>query len=262
MFESVKQMSDAVKPAATLLSDRVSVTHADARHRRSRRQARLDRRLWRGCRAPRYRAMDHPVAGSGRGHPSALPFTTCTWRWGAATWATSRCRPSTFVRWPTTLRGPSSARRRNSTPARSSSRLPGRKSATPSSARTSTPRGRARSGLAGALRRPGLHSRRSRPDQCQEVQQPGARKGTRNAAGADQRRNRGRLLQHRHRHVDARRPRQADAGRTAGSERHAGGRLRRVHPKNRASRRDGVSRRRDRRRSAGRTRTSTNCTRT
>src|SRR5215510_1921997 len=30
MFESVKQMSDAVKPAATLLSDRVSVTHADA----------------------------------------------------------------------------------------------------------------------------------------------------------------------------------------------------------------------------------------
>src|SRR6476660_4327861 len=30
MFESVKQMSDAVKPAATLLSDRVSVTHTDA----------------------------------------------------------------------------------------------------------------------------------------------------------------------------------------------------------------------------------------
>ena len=30
MFESVKQMADAVKPAATLLSDRVSVTHADA----------------------------------------------------------------------------------------------------------------------------------------------------------------------------------------------------------------------------------------
>src|SRR5215468_2045154 len=29
MFESVKQMSDAVKPAATLLSDRVSVTHVD-----------------------------------------------------------------------------------------------------------------------------------------------------------------------------------------------------------------------------------------
>ncbi len=28
-FESVKQMSDAVKPAATLLSDRVSVTHVD-----------------------------------------------------------------------------------------------------------------------------------------------------------------------------------------------------------------------------------------
>src|SRR6476620_5179660 len=30
MFESVKQMADAVKPAATLLSDRVSVTHTDA----------------------------------------------------------------------------------------------------------------------------------------------------------------------------------------------------------------------------------------
>ena len=30
MFESVKQMSDAVKPAATLLSDRVSVTNAGA----------------------------------------------------------------------------------------------------------------------------------------------------------------------------------------------------------------------------------------
>src|SRR4029077_9137203 len=30
MFESVKQMSDAVKPAATLLTDRASVTHADA----------------------------------------------------------------------------------------------------------------------------------------------------------------------------------------------------------------------------------------
>src|SRR6478609_750053 len=30
MFESVKQMSDAVKPAATLLSDRLSVTHTDA----------------------------------------------------------------------------------------------------------------------------------------------------------------------------------------------------------------------------------------
>src|SRR4029077_15993527 len=29
MFESVKQMSEAVKPAATLLTDRVSVTHAD-----------------------------------------------------------------------------------------------------------------------------------------------------------------------------------------------------------------------------------------
>jgi fructose/tagatose bisphosphate aldolase len=29
MFESLKQMSDAVKPAATLLSDRVSVTHVD-----------------------------------------------------------------------------------------------------------------------------------------------------------------------------------------------------------------------------------------
>ncbi len=30
MFESVKQLSDAVKPAATLLSDRVSVTNAGA----------------------------------------------------------------------------------------------------------------------------------------------------------------------------------------------------------------------------------------
>ena len=30
MFESIKEMSDAVKPAATLLSDRVSVVDAGA----------------------------------------------------------------------------------------------------------------------------------------------------------------------------------------------------------------------------------------
>ena len=97
------------------------------------------------------------------------------------------------------------------------------------------------------LRRPDLHPGRSRPDQRQEVQQPGSRQGARHAARADQGRDRGRVLQHRHRHLDARRSRQADARRAAGGQRHAGGRLRGVHPRHRAAGRDGVGRRRDRR---------------
>ena len=55
------------------------------------------------------------------------------------------------------------------------------------------------------------------------------------AARADQGRDRRRLLQHRHRHLDAGRSRQGDARRAAGSQRHAGGRLRRVHPQARAA---------------------------
>ena len=89
-------------------------------------------------------------------------------------------------------------------------------------------------GAARGVHRPDLHPGRSRPDQRQEVQQPRAGQGARHPAGADQGRDRRRLLQHRHRHLDAGRSRQADARRAAGRERHAGRRLRRVHPQARA----------------------------
>ena len=71
--------------------------------------------------------------------------------------------------------------------------------------------GRAGRGAARGLHRPAVHPGRPRPDQRQEVQQPGSRQGARRAARADQGRDRRRLLQHRHRHVDARRPDEGDA---------------------------------------------------
>ena len=66
MFQSVKEMSDAVKPAATVLSDRVSVTECRRAHRRRDRSPGVDGVVWRRRRAAGHRALDHPVAGRGR----------------------------------------------------------------------------------------------------------------------------------------------------------------------------------------------------
>ena len=82
---------------------------------------------------------------------------------------------------------------------------------------------------------------------AQEVRLARPRQGARHAARADPRGDRRRLLQHRHRHLDAGRSRQADAGRAAGGELRAGGRLHGLHPPPRARGRDRVGGRRDRR---------------
>ena len=107
--------------------------------------------------------------------------------------------------------------------------------------------GRPRRRAARGVHRAAVHPGRSRPDQRQEVQQPRPRQGAGRAARADQGRDRRRLLQHRHRHLDARRSRQGDAARAAGSERQPGGRFHRLHPQARAAGRHGLGRRRDRR---------------
>ncbi len=63
-------------------------------------------------------------------------------------------------------------------------------------------------GAARRARRPGVLPGRSRPGEPEEVQVARSRQGARGAADADPRGDRGRLLQHRHRHLDARGSRQ------------------------------------------------------
>ena len=126
-----------------------------------------------------------------------------------------------------------SAPRRSSTPARSSSRSPAPRSATPSSGRTSTrpsssPRRCARAA------RTDLHPGRSLPDQREEDNRTNAEKEIGAIERADRGGDRRRLLQHRHRHLDARRPVEADARRAAGGQRRPLRPVHDVHPRARA----------------------------
>ncbi len=78
-------------------------------------------------------------------------------------------------------------------------------------------RGDARRGAARRIPRPGVHSGRPLPGERQEVRgRPDARSGR--GEGAGPRGDRGRVLQHRHRHVDAGRSLQADARRAAAAQ--------------------------------------------
>ena len=174
--------------------------------------------------------------------------------------AGSPCRRSTCARWPTTPPAPSirAAKKLNAGAfifeiARSEI---GYTEQRPHEYAAVVLGAALREGLHG----PDLHPGRPRPDQRQEVQQPRPRQGARRAARADQGRDRRRLLQHRHRHLDAGRSRQADARRAAGGQRQPRGRLHRVHPRS-TSRRASRSRSAARSaRSAARTPTSTSCT--
>ena len=95
MFQSLKEMSDAVKPAATVLSDRVSVTSAGAVSGEL-----VDDLAWTAV-----FGADADLRGVARWIPAlALAaesgvvgprrFTTSTWQWAVAASADSRCRPS------------------------------------------------------------------------------------------------------------------------------------------------------------------------
>ena len=91
-------------------------------------------------------------------------------------------------------------------------------------------------GAARGLPRAALPAGRPRAGERQEARVTRARQGARHAARADPRGDRRRLLQHRHRHLDAGRSRPADAGRAAGGELRAGRRLHGLHPAPRARR--------------------------
>ena len=190
------------------VTDLPDVTIGDAAVRRADRSPRLDVGVRQGRGAARRGALHAADAGGERPASGRRRFTISTWRWGAATPAASPCRRSTSARWPTTPRARSSAPAKKLNAgafifeiARSEIGYTEQR-----------PHEYAAVVLGAALRegftRPDLHPGRSRPDQRQEVQQPGSRQGARRAARADPGRDRRRLLQHRHRHVDAGRSRQ------------------------------------------------------
>ena len=140
--------------------------------------------------------------------------TTSTWRAAAARCTASPCRRSTCAAWRTTPRARSSAPRSGMNAgafileiARSEIAYTDQR---PGGVRRGDARGRAARGLP----RAGVHPGRSLPGQREEVRGRSEDR-SRRGEGARARGDRRRLLQHRHRHVDARRPLEADARRAA-----------------------------------------------
>ena len=101
MFNSVNEMIDALKPAATVSSDRVSVHHARRRARGCDRPAGGDGRVRRDAGAARHGPLGDPAAWPRRRASARRRSTTSTWPWAAARSAASPCRRSTSARWPT-----------------------------------------------------------------------------------------------------------------------------------------------------------------
>ena len=204
MFASVKEMTDAVRPAATVLTDRVSVTNAAALSGEL-----IDRLAWTAAfgsdaRAARHRAVDCPEpCGRGR-RPAGLDPRSLSGdgaRRGVRLHRAGDQRARDDVRDGARGHplGEEAQRRRVHLRDRAlGDRL--HRAAAPR-VRRHPARRRAARGVHGPLVHPG----RSRPDEREEIQQPRTRQGNRHAARADQGRDRGRLLQHRHRHLDARR---------------------------------------------------------
>ena len=181
MFSSVKEMSDAVKPAATVLSDRVSVTSAGCRQGRRRRQAGVDRRVRRRRGACAERRGGSSAASRPRRASVPRRFTTVHgdgarrrgWLHRAGDQRArdgvrhgARRRP---------IREEAQRRRVHFRDRPIGNRLHG---AAPARIRRRRHRGRA----ARRLQRPDLHPGRSRPDEREEIQQPGSRQGDRRCA--------------------------------------------------------------------------------
>ena len=140
MFSPSKRCRTHVKPAAAVLSDRVSVTDP-ARVRRGRRSAGVDRRVRRRRRAARHGAVDHPqsLAAAAGIRPASIHDLYMAMGRGDAggfTVPAINVRAMAYDTARAVIRAAKSAR----TPARSSSRSRARRSATPSSARTNTRR--------------------------------------------------------------------------------------------------------------------------
>ena len=180
MFESVKEMTDAVKPAATVLSDRVSVTNAGAVDAASwstgwpgpRRSAATP-----SCAAPR--AGSSAVAGGGRRHPARVDSRPVH---GDGPRRRRRLHRAGDQRARDGLRHGArrDPRRRRQLNAGAFIFEIARSEIGYTEQR---PHEYAAIVLAAALRegftRPALHPGRSRPDQRQEIQQPRARQGAR-----------------------------------------------------------------------------------
>ena len=210
MFQAVKEMVDAVKPAATVLSDRVSVTSPGAvtgglvddlvwtavfgKDAELRGTARWIVRSLAAAAGIRPASIHDLYMAMGRGEAGGFTVPAINVR--AMTYDT---RPRGHPL------GEEAERRRVHLRNRAVRDRLHRAAA--ARIRGGGARRRAARGLLG----PDLHPGRSRPDQREEIQQPRPRQGARGAARADQGRDRRRLLQHRHRHLDARRSRQADA---------------------------------------------------
>ena len=199
-------MSDAVKPAATVLSDRVSVTNAAARDRRSDRSARrtavfgADAEL-RGT----ARWIVRSLAAAAGIRPASIHDLYMAMGRGDAGGFTVPAINVRAMAYDTARAVIRAAKKLNAGAfifeiARSEIGYTEQR-----------PHEYAAVVLGAALRegftRPAVHPGRSRADQRQEIQQPRSRQGARRPARADQGRDRRRLLQHRHRHVDARRSR-------------------------------------------------------
>ena len=174
--------------------------------------------------------------------------------------AASPCLRSTSARWRTTRRAPSSAPRTKLNAGAFIFEIARSEIGYTEQRPARVRRRRARRRAARRVQRADLHPGRSRPDERQEVQQPRAGQRARHASRADQGRDRGRFLQRRHRHVDARRSRQTDARGAAGSERHARGRLHRRSSARRSRRASPCRSAARSERSAARTPTSTSST--
>ncbi len=186
MFTSVKEMTDAVKPAATVLSDRVSVTERVG----CKPTTIVDKLAWtaafggdaelRGT----ARWIIRTLAAAAGIRPASIHDLYMAM--GRGKRAGSRFRRSTSARWPTTRRAPSSGRRKPRC-----RRVHFRDRALRDRLhRAAAPRVRGdrdRGGAARGVQWPDLHPGRSRPDQREEVQQPRTRQGARHACARSSR---------------------------------------------------------------------------
>ena len=207
MFESVKEMTDAVKPAATVLSDRVSVTNAAALTGDV-----VDRLAWTavfGADAELRGTARWIIrsAGGRRGHPARVDSRPVHGDGPRRGRRLHRARRSTCARWPTTPRGPSirAAKKLNAGAfifeiARSEI---GYTEQRPHEYAAVVLAAALREGFSGPVFIQGDHVQTN----AKKYNSPDRDKELDDAARADQGRDRRRLLQHRHRHLDARRSR-------------------------------------------------------